>query len=294
MVYNYQLYSQYEMGIYQTGQSVYKFILTPNQQIPQLLHFAWINKRCIQKLYNQTAWPYSRAVAPFWAENAAITLQAANAGGVTTTFFSYTPLPVPLKYLKISKGGYEETVYAPNQYNDTSFKNGLTAAALVYADQPLLCPNMHLLGTHRLTTTPSERYYAHTDKYEFASRQMNSRPDIDISTTVPISQTNLFNKGHADYITMKLNPATQDIALYPTDLQAYNIGVEVEIDTTDSYFAKSGLTDKETVFVCIREYPAQLVIDASGKVTQYTWPNLLLSNTGPQTTQPANNAPGGL
>lgn len=301
LVYNYQLYSMYEMGTFVTGQSNYKFILTPNQQVPQLLHFAWINKRGHIRTYaHTTAWPYDRTAAAFTHANDAWKILIANNPINGHPSFSYTPLRVPMEYIKISKGGYQEVKYSPNEYNKQSalFSRGLVSAGLNGVNQPLLAPNLQLLGCHRLTTSPSERYFQRTQKYEFGSRTMNSRPDIDISTQVPLSQEQMFNFGLTDYITIKLNPASQDVGLYSTDLQAYNISVEVQLDTTSSWFTQMPTLTQETAFVCIREYPAQLTISADGTVTQYTWPNLLISNVGPPTGQsqqaPANNAPGGL
>lgn len=257
----------------------YRFILTPNQTIPQIIHMAWVNPQ-----------PYVTAdtvdtTITFDKQNAATRWaylgKLDNPNKDTTAWFAGTPLMWNPRSITISRGGYNEIYIMPRRYDNTSFygQNSVALPNVAYDAATLTSYGYHAVGVQTATEHPTVEFFKRYSKYEMQKYSVNGRPDLDVDTSVNVPvQWQTTYQGKGAYLSLKINPCPVDIGVYNNDANTYVVQVNIEMNTDDPYLSVAGFVDNFTEFQIISDVPAQYSVTFDGTVERYVYPKLLQSN----------------
>jgi hypothetical protein len=279
-VYNYtERYRKVGCKFINSSTREYRFILTPNQTIPQIIHIAWVNPLpyVVQDTSNALVFDGSNATTKWAYVN---TLDDPN--GDTTHYFAGTPLMWTPRSITISRGGYNEIYIMPRKYDNTSWYGQLSVPTPTnaYDEAAFTSRGYHANGVQTATQHPTVEFFQRYKNYEQQKQSLNGRPDLDYRNELEIPldwQTTYQSKG--DYISLKINPCPVDIGIYNNDSNTYVVQIAIEMNTEDPYLKLAGFVENFTECQIISDIPAQFSVTFDGTVERYVYPKLLQSNT---------------
>lgn len=258
------------------GETMKNFQLQPNQNMPQVLYFGFINTSTMGVIETKK---YATPNGLNFRTNYETT-GFTNAVGV----FQGDPFYLPIRKFKISLG----------QSPYMEFDNTIIDASY----GPLSVPSQYtndLYGTHKdfgklsstgfLDDALSMSYWNRTINSKEANKYQNYKNNLCISTGCP---------GFNTYFKVMLIPEAIQRGSITGDYQSHNVSIKIDFDNQSPYWAaQQELVGNDTYIQVVMQEISQFRITADGKVDEITWPSVLIAGRGgdPQVVQ--GNPPNG-